>query len=349
MADANRTEPGTQHRREEARKEGQIARARDLPGAVALLAAIGVMSWFGGGGLGQWRHLMAQTLAQATTPNASIGLEQFRSTFELALLWSAVVAGVAWICGTAVAFQGGFLFSPQALFKPNRLLPHAGFSNMFSLASLSRTGKSIVPVLVMAWFTWSVLASNWGQLVRSGAMDTSTALAWMLSLVIAMAWRGGAVLLAWAVVDYFLQKRSHENSLKMTKQEVKEDTKETQGNPETRGRIRRIQRTMHRRRMMQQVPHATVVVTNPTHFAVALRYDPQTMAAPVVVAKGRNLLAARIRRLAVFHGVPIVENRPLARALFAYVEIGMPIPGKLYAAVAEILAFLQRQARWRAG
>lgn len=349
MADANKTEPGTQHRREEARKEGQLARARDLPGAVSLLAAIGVMAWFGGGGLAQWQHLMAQILDQATTPGAAIGLEQFRATFELALLWSAVIGGAAWITGTLVAFQGGFVVSPQALFKPQNLLPKSGFGTMFSLTSLSRTLKSIVPVLVMAWFTYSVLASNWGQLVRSGDMSTAAALSWMLGLMIAMAWRGGAVLLAWSVVDYFLQKRSHENSLKMTKQEVKDDTKETQGNPETKGRVRRIQRTMHRRRMMQQIPHATVVVTNPTHFAVALRYDPLTMAAPVVVAKGRNLLAARIRRLAVFHGVPIVENRPLARALFAYVEIGLPIPGKLYAAVAEILAFLQRQARWRAG
>lgn len=349
MAGSDKTEPGTPHKREEAKKEGQIARSRDLPGAAGLLAAIAVMVWFSGGGLAQWRALLAQLLESATKPGAVVGLEQFRSTILLALYWCAAVCAAAWVVGTAVAFQGGFVFAPKALFKFDRLQPSGNLKNMVSASNLSRTAKSIVPAAVMAWLTWSVLAGSWNQLVQAGSMSVPAALAWMVQLVIAMAWRGGLVLLLWSGVDYILQRRSHEKSLKMTKQEVKDDTKETQGNPETRGRIRRIQRQMHRRRMMREVPLATVVIVNPTEYAVALRYEPATMAAPVVVAKGRNLVAARIRALAVHHGVPIVEDRPLARALYGYVEIGSPIPGRLYAAVAEILAFLHRQSRWRTG
>lgn len=349
MANSEKTEPGTAHRREEARKEGQVARGRDLPGAVGLLAAIAVMAWCSGGGVAQWRRLMAALLQQATTPGLLIGWQQFRTTFLLTLEWSAAMAAAAWICGTAVAFQGGFVFSGKALAKLSRLSPVENVKNIFSPATLSKTAKSIIPAGVMAWLTWSVLAGSWNQLVQSGSMSVPEALAWTVKLCMAMAWRGGLVLLLWSGIDYILQRRQHEQSLKMTKQEVKEDNKETQGNPETKGRIRRIQRQMARRRMMREVPHATVVIVNPTEYAVALRYDPAVMAAPVVVAKGRNLVAARIRFLAVRSGVPIVEDRPLARALYGYVEIGAPIPGRLYTAVAEILAFLHRQARWRTG
>ncbi|MGH9474934.1 MAG: EscU/YscU/HrcU family type III secretion system export apparatus switch protein [Terriglobales bacterium] len=349
MPGSDKTEPGTPHKREEAKKKGQIARSRDLPGAAALLAAIAVMAWFSGGGLTQWRTVLAQLLDQATRPGAVIGLAQFRATIQMTLYWCAAVCATAWVVGTAVAFQGGFVFAPEALFKLDRLQPAGNLKNMVSSANISRTVKSIVPAGVMAWLTWSVLAGDWNQLVQAGSMSVPVALAWMVKLVIALAWRGGLVLLLWSGVDYILQRHAHEKSLKMTKQEVKDDTKETQGNPETRGRIRRIQRQMQRRYMMREVPHATVVIVNPTEYAVALHYEPALMAAPVVVAKGRNLVAARIRALAVHHGVPIVEDRPLARALYGYVEMGSPIPGRLYAAVAEILAFLHRQARWRAG
>ncbi|MGH9466234.1 MAG: EscU/YscU/HrcU family type III secretion system export apparatus switch protein [Terriglobales bacterium] len=348
MPNADKTEKGTAHRREEARKEGQVARGRDLPGAAGLLAAVAVMAWCSGNSLNQWRGLMAQLLTQATQPGVHIGWQQFQATFLLALWWSAAIAAAAWLCGTAVAFQGGFIISPKALFKFERLSPAGNLKNLFSPSSLSKVARSVIPAAVMGWLTWGVLAGSWQQLAQAGSMSVPRALAWMLSLCMAMAWRGGLVLLVWSGVDYILQRRQHEQSLKMSKQEVKEDNKETQGNPETRGRIRRIQRQMHRRRMMQEVPHATVVIVNPTEYAVALRYDAAVMAAPLVVAKGRLLVAARIRALAVRHGVPIVEDRPLARALYGYVEIGSPIPGRLYAAVAEILAFLHRTSRWRA-
>lgn len=346
MADDNKTEPGTAHKRGEARKEGQVARGRDLPGALVMLAAIGALAWFSSGGLGQWRALWEQLLEQATRPGATIGLAQFRATFILALGWTAAVVAVAWVCGTAIAFQGGFVIAFPSLLKFDRLRPDQNLKKLFSASTMSHALRSILPVLVIFYFTYGVLAVNWGPLVRSSYMPVPMALGWLISLMLGLAWRGALVLLVWAGVDYMLQRHSHETSLRMSKQEVKEESKELQGSPETRGRIRRIQRQMHRRRMMHEVAMATVVITNPTEYAIALKYRPDSMAAPVVVAKGRNLVAARIRALAVGAGVPIVENRPLARALYRHVEIGAPIPGKLYAAVAEILAFIHRaQAR----
>lgn len=347
MAEENKTEPGTAHKREEARKEGQIARSHDLSAAAGMLAAIGALAWFSGGGVTAWRTLMGQLLEEATRPGASIGLAQFRATFLLALRWTAWAAGAAWMAGTAVAFQGGFVLVPAALFKPGRLQPGQNVKNMFSAASWSRTARSILPVTVIGWLTYGLVAQSWPVLVRSSAMPVSAALDWLSGMMVSLAWRGGMVLLAWAGVDYCLQRRTHESALKMSKQEVKEESKELQGSPETKGRIRRIQRQMARRRMMREVPGATVVITNPTEYAIALKYVPETMAAPVVVAKGRMQVAGRIRALAVGAGVPIVENRPLARALYRTVEIGAPIPGKFYAAVAEILAFLRRAQNQR--
>lgn len=346
MADSNKTEPGTAHKREEARKEGQIARSHDLPGAAAILTAIAVLAWFSSGGVAQWGHLMGELLEQASLPDRTIGLAQFRASFLLAFEWTALVTAAAWVVCTAVAFQGGINFSAKALLKWERLRPDQNLKNMFSASSWSRTARSILPVLVIAWFTYGLLSSNWSLLAQSSYMTIPGALAWMAQLLLSLAWRGGAVLLVWSGVDYVLQRYQHEHSLRMSKQEVKDEGKELQGNPETRGRIKRIQRQMHRRRMMHQIATATVVITNPTHYAVALRYDADTMAAPVVVAKGSNLVALRIRARAVSAGVPIIENRAVARALYRHVEIGAPIPGTLYAAVAEILAFIRRaQAR----
>jgi flagellar biosynthetic protein FlhB len=154
------------------------------------------------------------------------------------------------------------------------------------------------------------------------------------------------VMLAWSGLDYFLQRRNYEQSLRMTKQEVKQEAKDSDGNPFTRGRVRRLRRALLRKILAKDVQRATAVVTNPTHYAVAIEYRPETMSAPVVVAKGRNLLAQRIKQIARWHEIPIVENRVLAQALYKSTEVGQAIPPKLYAAVAEILAFLYRaQAR----
>ncbi len=257
MADSNRPEPGTAHKREEARKKGSIARGRDLPGAAAMVIAIAMLSWFAADGVAQWRHLLAELLDDAARPGGHVGLAQLRTTFLLALGWTGVVAASAWVGCTAIAFQGGFIVSPGALLRFSRLQPAQNVKKLFSPEALSRTAKTIFPVLVIAYLTYGVVSSNWGEIVRASDFTVAAALAWLMQTMLAVAWRGAMVLLAWSGVDYLLQRRAHENSLKMTKQEVKEDTKQTQGSPETRGRIRRIQRQMYRRRMMQAVPTAT--------------------------------------------------------------------------------------------
>jgi len=162
------------------------------------------------------------------------------------------------------------------------------------------------------------------------------------ALIFEMAWKCGLVMLVWSAADYFLQRWSFERSLMMTKEEVRQEMKDTQGNPTIRGRIKRLRRTLYRKMLAKEVARATAVVTNPTHFAVALEYRPETMPAPVVVAKGRNLIAEKIKQIARWHEIPIIENPPLAQALYKGTEVGQSIPPNLYVAVAEILAFLYR-------
>jgi flagellar biosynthetic protein FlhB len=167
----------------------------------------------------------------------------------------------------------------------------------------------------------------------------------MLARIFEISWKGALVFALWSGVDLLFARLNFERQLRMTRQEVREDFKEMEGHPAIRGRIRRLQREMRRRRMMRDVARATVVVTNPNEYAVALEYKPETMAAPVVMAKGRNLLAQKIKREARWHGIPLVENPPLAQALYRATQVGQAIPAKLYTAVAEILAFIYRTQR----
>jgi flagellar biosynthetic protein FlhB len=169
----------------------------------------------------------------------------------------------------------------------------------------------------------------------------------IVSVMGELVWKSGLVLVGWAGVDYLLVWQKNESDLKMSRQDMKDEAKQTEGNPAIKGRIRRLQRSLRRRQMLRDTEKASVVITNPTHFAVALRYEME-MAAPIVVAKGRDFLAQEIKEVARWHGIPILENRPLAQALYKTMEVGQPIPGALYAAVAEILAFVFRaQARAR--
>ncbi len=178
--------------------------------------------------------------------------------------------------------------------------------------------------------------------LHSSRLGPHAALGTMGRLWFTMAWQCGMVFLAWAGVDYLLQWQSFERSLRMTKQEVRQENKDSEGNPQVKGRMRKLRRELLRKGLAKEVQRATAVVTNPTHFAVAIEYRPATMVAPVLVAKGKNLVAQRIKELARWHEIPIVENPPLAQALYKATEVGQMIPPKLYAAVAEILAFLYR-------
>jgi flagellar biosynthetic protein FlhB len=198
----------------------------------------------------------------------------------------------------------------------------------------------------MAFLAANIFQRDFARIAHAAHFDSRGLLGELGSMLFELAWKFGLVLLAWSGLDYFLQRRNYEQSLRMTKQEVKQESKDTDGNPLIRGRMRRLRRALMRKLLAKDVQRATAVITNPTHYAVALEYRPETMSAPVVVAKGRNLLAERIKQLARWHEIPIIENRVLARALYKSTDIGQSIPPQLYAAVAEILAFLYRtQAR----
>jgi flagellar biosynthetic protein FlhB len=253
----------------------------------------------------------------------------------------------ALLAGTALSIlsgfaQGGVNFAPEALaLKFNRLSPASKLAQLFSPMGLSNLLKSLLPFSAMMWIVVTVMRSHWGAMVHASSLGSRMFTDLVGSMVFELIWKSGLVLVAWSAVDYLLTLKKINSDLKMSKQEVREEYKETDGNPVIKSRIRQLQNAMRKRKSLAAAATATVVVTNPTHYAIALRYETD-MPAPVVVAKGRNLLAEKIKQLARENGIMLVENRPLAQALYKSVEVGDAIPAKLYQAVAEILAMVFR-------
>jgi flagellar biosynthetic protein FlhB len=238
--------------------------------------------------------------------------------------------------------QGGFVFAPEALApKPERLSPAQKLGQIFSLTGLSGLLKSLLPFAAIAYFGITSLFSHWATLILASNANLWTFTRFLLSVIFEVTWKSALVLLVWSLVDYFLTWRKNENDLRMSRDELKQEMKETDGNPQVKMRIRRIQRQMRRQFMLKETERATVVVVNPTHFAVALLYE-MNMDAPIVLAKGKNLIAQKMKEIARWKEIPILENPPLAQALYKTVDVGQTIPAKLYTAVAEVLAFVFR-------
>ena len=254
------------------------------------------------------------------------------------LLGAVVLAGFA-----ANALQVGLVLSGEPLSpKGSRLDPIAGIGRMFSMRSAVELVKGLAKTALIAYMVFAFLRAEYPVVVRLMGTDPGQIAAGIGGLMSRMLFRAGMAMLVIAAIDYGFQRYQHEKNLRMTKQEVKEDLKRSEGDPLVKSRIRQQQRQMARNRMMQQVPEADVVVTNPTHYAVALKYDADTMAAPVVLAKGQRLVAERIKEIARESRVPMVENVELARALYRSTEVGDEVPAALYLAVAEILAYVYR-------
>ncbi len=250
-----------------------------------------------------------------------------------------VVAGGAVSLFAGLA-QGGFVFAPEALsFKFERLSPAARLGQMFSPAALSNILKSLLPFSAIAWIGVESIRTHWADILGSSYVDARRFASLISGILIQIIWKSGLVLLVWAGVDYLLLWWKSEGDLKMSRQDLRDEMKQTEGNPASKARIRKIQRQSRRKQMLKAAETATVVITNPTHYAVALRYEPN-MSAPVVVAKGLDNLAAKIKEIAWKFDIPVMENRPLAQALYKSVEIGDPIPSALYHAVAEILVLI---------
>ncbi|HVY78527.1 MAG TPA: EscU/YscU/HrcU family type III secretion system export apparatus switch protein [Solirubrobacterales bacterium] len=349
MAGSDRTEKATPKRRAEARRKGQVARSSDLCGAVVLLAALAALAGFGPGIVDGLAGSMRAMLADAAHPAdvSADGLGQLLVPAGLAIL--AAVAPVALACalaglGANVA-QVGFRISPEGLRPdPKRLNPVQGAKNIFGTNALAETAKSSAKVAIVGAIAALALLPNLTGLAAMVGIEPPALGGEIARRAAQIAWMAAAAYLAIAFADVFWQRHRLEKQLRMGKEEVKREQKEETISPELRSALRRRQAQMSRGRMMAAVLGADVVVANPTHFAVALRYDGRRPA-PVVVAKGQDLIALEIRRVAAEHGVPVVENPPLARSLFDSVALDAEIPEHLYRAIAELLAFVYRTAR----
>lgn len=344
MADAERTEEATPHKRAKAREKGQIARSRELPTALALTAIVMVLDWYAKTFLMQWRAFFAQTLAMAHASNFGNFLFMMQTTARVTAYWvvPCLFLGVALSVAGNVG-QGGVVFATETL-SPDfaRMSPATNIKKIFSIGGFGNLLKSLIPMAIIAYLVFAMIVRDWNWIVLSSGAGARTSIVWLLSRAYEISWKSGMVFLGWSGFDYLFQRTQLNRQLRMTRQEIIQENKDTIGNPQIKMRIRKLQRQMRRRTMMRDVAKATVVITNPTEYAIALRYQPGAMRAPVVIAKGRNLLAKQIRQEAIWHNVPIVENRPLAHALYRAVQVGQAIPPTLYLAVAEILAFIFR-------
>jgi flagellar biosynthesis protein FlhB len=345
MADQNKTEKATPRRRKKAREQGQVARSRDLVAGLGTMTAVLLLARQLPGFVADWRGLLRRELNSAAARPDQL-LPVWHN--DVAIFQGvALAAALSWLVATVGGLaQGGLVFAPTAL-APNlsRLSPASRMGQLFSLSAVSHLLKALLPTGVIIYLAVSLLARDWMRLPALLHASAGGLMAFSTAHMFELAWKGSLVLLLWSAADYALERWRHESELKMSKQDLRDEFKETEGNPATKMRMRRMQRQTRRRRMLKDVERAAVVITNPTEFAIALEFRME-MDAPVVVAKGRSLLAAQIREIALWHGIPLVENPPLAHALYRAVEVGQAIPPKLYAVVAEILAAIWRaQAR----
>lgn len=345
-SDDDKTEEPSAQRLEEFREEGQVAQSKELTSLLVLMATMACLYAMGPSLVGDFmgftrRIFMEASVAELSKERAGALLMQSLKEMAILVLPIALAGFLAGALGSIVQF--GLLFSwkplePQA----SRINPVAGFQRIFSLASLMEGFKSILKLIAVVAASYILLES---ELIGSATvidMDSATFAAYMSSSAFRLV--GGVCigLLIVAAIDFSYQKFRYHKSLMMTKQEVKQEHKQNEGDPLLKARMRSIARETARKRMMQDVPKADVIVTNPTHIAVALRYDAEKMAAPRVVAKGADLVAQRIKEVARQNGIPLVENVPLARALHKSVKVGGAVPRSLYQAVAEVLAYVYR-------
>jgi flagellar biosynthetic protein FlhB len=339
---SDRTEKASPRRRQKATEDGDRPRSRELLSAAGLLAGSLMLGSAARSWTPRWKGVYQQSLGLITQHESGDALSL--SIRNLLMAGAApclfvMVAAAGGSLAVATAQNRGLRIHAQGVApKWSRLNPAENAKNLFTTRALVRLGKSMIPVLLLAiqlaHFVGALLAMPALSLVRLPEVFADA-----YTLLVNTAW----IMLAWSLVDYLVEWRQWESRLKMSKQEMREEFKETEGNPQMKGRIRSLQRQMRRRMLRADVKKASVVITNPTHYAVALAFDMTTMEAPKVLAKGRDLLAAQIREEARWAGVPMVENPPLARSLYRSVEPGQSIPAELYSAVAAILAYLFRQ------
>lgn len=350
----DKTEPATDHKREEARKRGNVLKSQDAIIALLLFVFASTIQFVGknaytflyGFFVETFETLDERTLAFSFGTAMAFLLKACLILLVCAAPMAAFSFFAAYVGNLA---QVGIVFATKSFdIEENikKLNPFTGFKKIFNLKQVIEVLKAFLKILIIGWTIYSVIKDQIGPILMSGNMHPAAALGLAGSLVVTIAQKVALSMVAIAAVDYFFQRWQYEKGLRMSKQEIKDEYKKLEGDPHVKGRIRQKQMEMAMGAMQQAVPNADVVVVNPTHYAVALEYKPKRgMKAPVVIAKGKNRLALEIRRIAEENFIPIVEDPPVAQALYAQVKIDEEIPGELFAAVAKIIALLYKRKR----
>lgn len=341
-----RTERPTPHRRSESRRKGQVAKSPDLTAALGLLGALVAINLMGPRIFRELAGLMGRLLGEPTSLSADSMLAAARIGFVTAgKVLLPIAAAVAATAVVANLVQVGFIASWHPVAPDlNKINPIAGLGRLFSRRNLVRLLVNVGKVGLVAWVAWALIANRMDRMIVLPQLDFLAALTVAGEMVFTVSIRLALVLLVLALLDYAYNRYQHEQQLRMTKQEIREELRRMEGDPLLRARRLRVARQLAMQRIAAEVPKADVIVTNPTHVAVALRYDAKAMAAPTVIAKGADLMAEHIRKLAIEHNVPIVRRPPLARAIYAACEVGQEVPSKFYKAVAEVLAYVYELA-----
>jgi flagellar biosynthesis protein FlhB len=343
------TEQATPQRKKKAREQGDIVHSRELLSAMAMLGGVMMVGALSQGFVANWGKVYVESLRSAMTgvhgarqSGESVLIDAVRRILVPALMPVGLVMAACFTGAlvSGVAQTGGVQIHPKAVeLKFSKLNPVTNLGNLFSLRSATRLVKSLVPAAVMVVLGWGALKALMIPMPVMSLMRLPSTFSVAYGLALDAAW----LTLAWSGLDYAIEWRSWNQRLKMSKQEMREEIRDAMGNPQIKAKVRQIQRALRKRKVKADMSKASVVITNPTHYAVALEFSFETMSAPTVLAKGRDLLAAEIREEARWAGIPIIENPPLARSLYKMVEPGQSIPFELYAAVAGILAYLYRQ------
>ncbi|HKM35837.1 MAG TPA: flagellar biosynthesis protein FlhB [Lachnospiraceae bacterium] len=345
-----KTEPATEKKLSDARKEGQVAKSKEVGNAISLLAMFLVIRfWAGRMGI---QFLEVFSTVYKEMPDTVVNWNGYLPQNDMLLAFRQIiiqilylitpvfiVAFIAAILGDVIQIRWMVTGKPLQP-KFSKMNPLSGFKRIFSTNAIAELIKSILKILIIVYISYTYLKDKWPYIYLLYDMTLVQAIQLVGELVTDLGIRISVVYIAIALADYIFQRVKFSRDMRMTKQEIKDEYKQQEGDPQIKGKIRQRMQEASRRRMMQNLPKADVVITNPTHYAVAIQYDPDIAAAPIVLAKGENYMAQRIKKVAKENEIEIVENKPLARMLYANVDVGSIIPPELYQAVAEVLAFV---------
>ncbi|MGY3713905.1 flagellar biosynthesis protein FlhB [Sutcliffiella cohnii] len=341
-----KTEKATPKKRQDTRKKGQVAKSSDVNTAIVLLGVFLTLFAIGpfmkDSLMNLFKHSF-QVYMHETITIQNVHLIFLDTLGKLFVVLGPIMLAAIFSAIVANYLQVGTLFAPEAIkMKLNKLDPIQGFKRIYSVRALVELVKSLLKILFVGLVAFSILWFSVYELLKLSQQSVHAALSFLGRMTVQMGLFAGAALLFLSVFDYFYQRYDHEKNIRMSKQDIKDEYKKSEGDPLIKSKIKQKQREMAMQRMMADVPQADVIITNPTHFAICLKYDGDKMDAPYVIAKGVDFIALKIREVAKSHDITIVENKPLARALYSQTEIGDPIPEEYFQAIAEILAYVYR-------